>query len=152
MITFDRIVDEIFVGTCPGSALDADRLGKGGITAVLNLQTDADMATRQIIWPELEQTYLALGISAYRFPIVDFDDDDMSRRLRGAADTLSRILDTHKRVYVHCTAGQQRAPSTVIGYLAWHRGYDLEEAISTVMESRHCAPPLDVIRAVGSEN
>ena len=148
MIAFDRIVDGIFVGTCPENRLDAERLSQNRITAVFNLQSDADLVARQIHWADLEQAYLELGISPYRAPIIDFDDADMAALLPNAVRTLAGVIRNHSRVYVHCTAGQQRSPSAVIGYLAWHCGHDLEEAITLVMSARKCAPPLHVIRAL----
>ena len=148
MIAFDRIVDGIFIGTCPENRLDAERLSQNRITAVFNLQSDADLVARQIHWADLEQAYLELGISPYRAPIIDFDDADMAALLPNAVATLAAVIKEYSRVYVHCTAGQQRSPSAVIGYLAWHCGYDLEEAITLVMSTRKCAPPLHVIRAL----
>ena len=148
MIYFDRIVENIFVGTCPASTIDVSRIKQAGVTAVLNLQTDTDFAAARIDWPVLEEAYHRLGIAAYRFPIADFDDDDMASRLADAASMLKSILENQHRVYVHCTAGRQRSPSVVIGYLAWHQDYDLAGALQLVMAERNCDPPVHVIEAV----
>ena len=148
MITFDRVFEGIFVGTCPDNERDLARLGRERITAVLSLQSDADLAERQIDWADQERAYQQLNITSYRVPIIDFDDADMTALLPGAAEVLELLMKSNSRVYVHCSAGQQRSPSVVIGYLAWHRKLDLEEAISLVMSARKCAPPLHVIRAL----
>ena len=148
MITFDPVLDRIFVGTCPGSVLDVSRIKQAGISAILNLQTDSDFAACSIDWPLLENEYHRQEIAVCRYPIVDFDDDDMKSQLAGAASTLNEMLDNRHRVYVHCTAGRQRSPSVVIGYLAWHQEYDLDRALKLVMKARNCDPPVHVIKSV----
>ena len=146
MINFDLITDGIFVGTCPASTIDIQRLKQAGITAILNMQTDNDFKVNGIDWPFLEKNYHQTGITSYRYPIIDFDDDEMLSFIGGAAKLLSEIVETHPRIYVHCTAGQQRSPSAVIGWLAWQKGHTLEDAIEIVMKARKCAPPLHVLR------
>ena len=116
------------------------------MSAILNLQTDKDFTANGIDWQHLEQQYQEHGIASYRYQIIDFDDDDLTALLPGAVDVLAQMLDTHARVYVHCTAGKQRSPSTVIGYLAWHKKFGIERAIDYVMAARNCAPPLHVLR------
>ena len=145
MILFDRVTERIFVGTCPTSTVDLNRLKQAGFTAVLSLQTDGDFITHQIPWPHLEQGYLDLGIALYRVPIIDFDHQDLASRLPAAADQLGEIVEIHDRVYVHCTAGMQRAPSTVIGHLAWNCGMGLAPAIEWVTSARHCDPPMEAL-------
>lgn len=146
MIQFDRIIDGIFVGTCPASDVDVARLAQAGFSALLNLQTEEDFRVNGIDWQNLENLYYESGISAYHYPIIDFDDDDLIARIGGAARTLDSIVENDHRVYVHCTAGKQRSPSTVICWLAWHRGMELERAIDTVMQARQCAPPLEALK------
>ncbi len=120
------------------------------MSAVLNLQTDRDFSVNGIDWQKLTPLYLAEEIASYRYQIIDFDDDDLTQRLLGAADLLAQMLESHERVYVHCTAGKQRSPSTVIAYLAWHKKLGMENAINLVMTARNCAPPLHVLRQADS--
>ena len=148
MINFDLIQDEIFVGTCPTSLIDIQRLKQAGFSAVLNLQTDHDFSKLGIRWNQMEEGYMTMGIGVSRVPIVDFDDADLTTNLPTATATLASIADNGSRIYVHCTAGQQRAPSTVIGYLAWHRNLGLGKALDIVTNARNCAPPLHVLEAV----
>jgi hypothetical protein len=146
VINFDLITDGIFVGTCPASTVDVQRLKQAGITAILNMQTDRDFNVNGINWPMLEKNYHQSGISSYRYPIIDFDDDDMLSLIGGAAKLLDEITKNHPRIYVHCTAGQQRSPSAVITWLAWQKNHALENAINIVMKARKCDPPLHVLR------
>jgi protein-tyrosine phosphatase len=148
MIIFDRIIDRIFVGTCPTNLIDVQRLKQAGITAVLNLQSDIDFEKIRIDWPAMEQHYQNAEIVVYRVKIVDFDDDNLTENLPGATQILANMIDNDHSVYVHCTAGMQRSPSVVIGYLAWSRRFGLNEAVKLVMTARNCDPPLSVLENV----
>ena len=148
MINFDKIIDDIFVGTCPISIIDVQRLKQAGMSAILNLQTDRDFSVTGINWPMLEQYYHQNQISSYRYPIIDFDDIDMTNLLPGAVDLLQEMVAKHSRIYVHCTAGKQRSPSAVIGYLAWCKGHGLQSALDIVMAARNCGPPVHVLENI----
>ena len=136
MINFNRIEENIFVGTCPGNLIDVQRLKQAGITAVMNLQTKSDYVDLGIDWPRLESHYHQSNIAIYALPIIDHDDDDLTAKLPTAAATLADIVARGHRVYVHCTAGMQRSPSVVIGYLAWHRKLSLEDLREFSIEAR----------------
>ncbi len=146
MINFDRIIDNIFVGSCPTTPVDVSRLQQAGITAVLNLQTDTDFRTLGIDWPTLEIAYEAAGISPWRFPIIDFDREDLVQLLPDAARSLDDMLGREHRVYVHCTAGMERSPAVVIAYLVWHRGSGLSTALKQVKAARRCRPFEDALQ------
>ena len=149
MINFNIINDQFSVGSYPQNQVDIQRLRSGpGITAVLNLQTDEDFANLGINWLSLEQTYLQQELACHRWPITDFSADDLVQHLAGVTTALDRLIQVGHRVYIHCTAGVERAPSVAIGYLVWHRGMDLEEAAKLVMTRRSCNPNLDALRTV----
>ena len=145
MINFDKIVDSIFVGSCPATAVDVGRLKQAGITAVLNLQTDIDFTVIGINWSVMENAYESAAIAPYRVPIVDFDRDNLTRLLPAAAQTLNEMLLNQHRVYVHCTAGIERSPAVVVAYLAWHRNLGLEPALKLVKAARNCRPFEDAL-------
>lgn len=129
--------------------MDLERLQSGPkITAVLNLQTDSDFKALRLKWPKIRQGYLDRNIRCERWPITDFSPEDLELRLEGAVNRLEELIGGGHRVYVHCTAGVGRAPATVIGYLAWHKGMDLDEAYTLVKSLRACDPYIDVIRSV----
>jgi protein-tyrosine phosphatase len=149
VINLDRIKPEIFIGSYPQNHVDIDRLKSGpGITAVLNLQTDDDFSSLGVDWPRLTRGYKERAIICQRWPITDFSPQDLERKLESAAALLGQLIDVGHRVYVHCTAGVGRAPATVIGYLAWHEGMDLETAYRFVRDQRSCDPYIDAIRNV----
>ena len=150
VINFDKIIDDIFVGTCPSSNIDVQRLKQAGFTGILNLQTDSDFQVNKINWGALEQHYFSNDITAYRIPIIDFNDEELISLLPTAAQTLHTMLEAGHKVYVHCTAGKQRSPSTVICYLAWFKNFGLQRSIDLVLTARNCAPPISALQIADS--
>jgi protein-tyrosine phosphatase len=151
MITFASITPTLFVGSNPRSQIDVSRLRAAGITAVLNLQTDADLDALSVDSAALSSHYSGHDIVVARLPIRDFDPDDVEQRLGNAVIVLDRLLDSGHRVYVHCTAGINRSPTVVIAYLTWYCGWSLDQAAAHVRERHRCEPYLQVIaRAVPS--
>ena len=149
MINFNIITEQFSVGSYPQNGVDMHRLKSGpGISAILNLQTDVDLAALGIDWSRFEQAYLQQELVCHRWPITDFSADDLIRQLTGAALALDRLIQAGHRVYIHCTAGVGRAPAVAIGYLTWHRNMVLDEAITLVMSRRSCDPNLDALRTV----
>ena len=149
MINFDRILPQLFVGTCPRSAVDVDRIcNDARVSAVLNLQTDRDFAEYEIDWSRLEDHYRARNVTVRRVPIIDFNVADLRRKLVSAVDTLEELLASDHTVYLHCTAGIGRAPTIAVARLALCGGWELDSAVEQVTSRRSCAPNLDVIRAV----
>jgi protein-tyrosine phosphatase len=140
MINFDRIHGNLFVGTCPSSEIDVRRLTQAGISAVVNLQSDQDFSVRSIDWPDLEQRYYQSGIMPYRIPMIDFDEADIERLLPQATRVLATALEAGHRVYLHCTAGRERSPTTAVAWLAWYGGMSLEQALKTVRDARKTNP------------
>lgn len=148
MINFDRITKAIFVGTYPQSPLDIDRLRDGArITAVINLQSDADIRSLNLNWRKLEKHYARREIIVYRHPILDFDPDDLQRRMRQAVRRVGELEAVGHRVFIHCTAGVGRAPAVAIGHLAWNMGWDIDSAYEFVLSKRSCDPYIEAIRA-----
>ncbi|KAA3633177.1 MAG: hypothetical protein DWQ08_02235 [Proteobacteria bacterium] len=151
---FDEVLPDVFVGTCPARVIDATRLRRGlGVTAVLNLQTDADFERWNVAWPAPAAAYPDLEIVVERVPIVDFDGNDLALRIGDAAQRLARLLSVGHRVYVHCTAGQQRSPAAVIAYLVRERGMALSQAAREVIARHPCAPDMAALEsALGTES
>ena len=114
-----QILPNLFVGTFPGSPEDIDRLRREGVTAVLNVQTDEDMADWGVDWDRMESYYRETGIEVRRVPVRDFDPDDLRRKLPRCVEALDELLHQGHTVYVHCNMGVNRSPSIVIAYLHW---------------------------------
>ena len=119
-----------------------------GITGIVNLQTDEDFNKWDIDFAALEKASYEIDLPIARHPIIDFDDKDLEARLLSAVDTLSRMIAVGHRLYLHCTAGQERAPSVATTYLCIYKKMTLQQAVSLVKSKRECSPKQDIIEAV----
>jgi len=148
MINFNRIEEDIFVGSAPRNPIDVKRLhSQLKVTAILSLQTDSDFKNYQIDFDELSNEYENAEMQFYRFPITDFDAVDMSKKLVEPVQMLASLIDQGHRVYVHCNAGICRAAGTVLGYLHAYKGMDLDEGLKYMREKRPMVNPyMDAVR------
>jgi protein-tyrosine phosphatase len=147
-----KILANLFVGACPKNTEDIKRLVRDyGVTAVLNAQTDSDMAYGGIPWNHLESYYREAGIEVRRVPVRDFDEEDLRRQLPECVEVLDELLRKGRSVYLHCNMGVNRSPSIVIAYLHWVLGWDLETATDHVRRRRYCDPYLDAIVLAGED-
>lgn len=143
---FTSLDDELAVGSYPHAPEHMMSLAREhGVTAVLCLQSDEDLASRGIQWSVLWQFYLRLGIEVTRVPITDFDKDDLLHNLDAAVAALADGLSAGGKVYVHCSAGLNRSPTVIIAYLVRHRGMSLEDALEWVTSRHRCVPYPDVL-------
>jgi hypothetical protein len=137
----DGILPQILVGSCPVSRADIDQLKADfGVTGVLNLQTEDDFRYMGIAWPDLETHYRNAGIEVLRSPVRDFDPASLRDNLPQCVMHLDALLRAGRRVYVHCNAGINRSPTTIIAYLHWVEGQELGEA-TWLVTSRHACEP-----------
>lgn len=142
----DMILPQLLVGSCPRSRADIDYLKKDfGVTAVLNLQTEADFQYAGIDWPDLASYYKQLGVEAQRAPVPDFNPGALRDNLPGCVGQLNELLRGGRIVYVHCTAGINRSPSTIIAYLHWVQRMELGEAVWMVTSRHSCDPYVSAI-------
>ena len=54
---------------------------------------------------------------------------------------LHQVLDAGHKVYVYCTAGINRAPLTVLGYLTFIEGMSRDAGFRLILEARPVAEP-----------
>jgi atypical dual specificity phosphatase len=141
MINFNRIEADIFLGSAPANSVDVARLATMKVTAVLSLQSDEDFKTHGINSTKLQSAYDYNRIVLQRFPILDFDEIDLGKRLARPVQSLNNLLSDGHRVYVHCNAGVCRAPATVLGYLCHYRGMSIEQGLEYIRQQRPQANP-----------
>ena len=140
-LNVDQITPRVFVGSCPRSPEDAQRLHEEhGVTAILNLQTDGDLQYCGVDWDSLSACYAERGMVVRRVPIQDFNPEDLRRVLPDAVDALGQLVRDGQTVFVHCNAGVNRSPTTVIAYLYWAEGWDLLQADRHVQAQHVCEP------------
>jgi protein-tyrosine phosphatase len=139
------ISDELLVGEYPSQADIAWLKDTYGITAVHNLQDDDDLRMNGLDNRELSAEYDAHGIDYVRTPIQDGSADAMAERLEVALHDLRDLVGDGSRVYLHCNAGMNRAPTLAIAFLRAYRQMSLEEAMKLVKQHRACGPFMTVL-------
>jgi len=133
---------QIIIGSCPRSAADIQRLKQEiGIDAIVSLQSDVCMQAMNIDFDPLYQEACKNNILYTRVPVYDFDRIDQAAMLPEMVRRLASMIAVGRRTYVHCTAGINRATLTVLGYLTFVKGMELNAALELVQTQRPQAYP-----------
>jgi protein-tyrosine phosphatase len=120
------------------------------VTAVVSLQDDADLASKRLRLPEISAECKTLGLAFHHHPIMDGDAEAVAYALPRVVTTLDGLLVDDARVYLHCNAGYNRAPTVAIAFLHARRGMAIAAATALVKERRSCVPYVRAIeRAFG---
>ena len=151
-LVFNRMGDKkIYIGPYPQSENDFQIIAQNGIDSILNVQSDKDLIFRQINHTLQLKQANNLGITINRYPIEDFNQEDLFEKLKGAGDLLNKLIKEGKTVYVHCTAGMSRAAATVIIYLVLYENYTVEDATNFCKKHRPViCPNYGVINRIAS--
>jgi len=118
-----------------------------GVTVVVSLQDDADLASKGLRLAALEGAYREHGLGFHRIPVPDGDDGNLAARLDDIVALLTRLVDGGERVYLHCNAGLNRAPTAAIAFLLVREGLSLTAARDAVKQARHCVPYMRALEA-----
>ena len=133
---------KVMIGSCPRSPDDVSRLAKeAGVSAILCLQSDECLDSLGIDIASLKERCRDERILHVRVPVRDFDKNDQSCMLPEAVRVLQALLQLEHTVYVHCTAGINRAPLAVVGLLTFAQGVSPAEAVEAVKAAREKANP-----------
>ena len=142
---------KIYIGPYPQSLNDFKEIAKEKINSILNVQSDKDLIFRQINHKLQLNQAKSLGIRINRYPIEDFNQEDLAEKLKGAGDLLNKLLKEGNTVYVHCTAGMSRAAATVIIYLILYENFTVEETTNFCKKHRPViCPNYGVINKIAS--
>jgi atypical dual specificity phosphatase len=118
-----------------------------GITCVLNLQTDQDLASYSLSLKKLLKAYALAEVELRRIPTPDFDKRALSTNLPQAVEELENALAPRwGKAYVHCTAGVNRGPTLAAAYLIKSKGLSAREAYDYVVARRDCNPYLETLQ------
>lgn len=142
-----EILPNLLVGEYPTPDDAAWLRSAQRVTAVLSLQDDADLASKGLVLTEIERAYDAQRLRFHRMPVPDCDNDFLQARLDAIVAQLRALHDASERVYLHCNAGMNRAPTVAIAYLHVHHAMSLLVARDFVKERRHCVPYMRVLEA-----
>jgi protein-tyrosine phosphatase len=111
-----------------------------GVTAVVCLQDEADLASKRLRLPDLRAAYAESGVAFDHVPVPDGDPEFLASRLPIVVEIVHDHLERGAVVYLHCNAGMNRAPTAAIAYVHARRGMALPAAIEFVKERRLCIP------------
>jgi predicted protein tyrosine phosphatase len=141
-LNWDEIRTDLVVGSCPMTTADIDRVcAETGATALLSLQSDECRSAFAIDYGNHVAHGEQAGLAMVNVPMLDFNPSDQQRRLPHAVHALTVLLTAGHRVYVHCTAGMNRSPLTVLGYLSFVEMVAPEEAIEFIRQARPGSDP-----------
>jgi hypothetical protein len=141
-LNWGQITPEIVIGTCPMGPDDLERIhAEAQVSGVLSLQHNECLSYWNINYGDLFEAACQLNIKMVRCPIRDFDVPDMRKNLPRAVASLTKLISTGRKTYVHCTAGLGRAPLTVLAYLIWLKNLSPEKAIRIILKGRPGAAP-----------
>lgn len=136
----DPILPELVVGEYPNVADVPWLRDVHGITAIVCLQDEADLASKRLRLGDLREAYAGTGIAFDHIPVPDGDPEFLANRLPIIVEVLHAHLEAGATVYLHCNAGMNRAPTAAIAYVHAYRGLALPEAIEFVKARRLCVP------------
>lgn len=142
-----EILPRLIVGEYPTPDDAAWLRGVLRASAVLSLQDDADLASKGLVLHEIEQAYTTEALRFQRMPIPDCDMDCLTARIDAIVARLQQWIDAGERVYLHCNAGMNRAPTVAIAYLHTHHAMPLHAARDYVKQRRHCVPYMQALEA-----
>jgi len=141
-LNWDEITSSIFVGACPRRPKDVETIyAKTGCTAVLCLQSHSCFEALGIDHGAIRARGGDIGVKVIHVPIRDFDHGSQAEMIPEAVRILSTLLKTGHKVYVHCTAGINRATLTVLSYLTFVEGMSLDAAYDFIKSRRPQAHP-----------
>jgi protein-tyrosine phosphatase len=141
------VLDHLAVGEYPTPEDAAWLRHTPAISAVVCLQDDVDLDRKGLSLPALRRAYDAHGIGFHRIAVPDGDAEQLRLRLDDTVALVADLLARGERVYLHCNAGLNRAPTVAVAYLHVHRGHALDAACRLVKARRPCVPYMRMLFA-----
>ncbi|MGH7789994.1 MAG: dual specificity protein phosphatase family protein [Candidatus Binatia bacterium] len=141
------VLPELAVGEYPTPDDAVWLRQRPGIDAVVSLQDDIDLERKGLDLRALEVAYAAQGIAFHRIPVTDGEAEMLRAHIDALVSLLDGLLRAGRRVYLHCNAGLNRAPTVAIAYLHVHRGHRLDAARDLVKARRPCVPFMRMLAA-----
>ena len=99
-LDYDQILPNLYVGRHLNTTSAYWTKEKSGLSAVLSLQTDADLSKHKVNMEFLQRLYDYMGVEFRRCPITDFSVGNLRERLRQCVDVLKELLDAGHTVYI----------------------------------------------------
>ncbi len=151
MLDCDEIIPErLWIGCYPRGE-DLGDFRRMAISTVVSLQDQRDIASLGIPLKEMKDAYTQAGIDFRQVAVRDFDREDLLEKLEACVAMIELALAPRSaRVYLHCTAGLNRAPTAAAAFLMRSQGMSARQAYDFVVAHRYCRPHLDVLEKYAS--
>lgn len=144
---YSEILPQLLIGEYPTPEDAAWLKSDLGVGTVLCLQDEADLAGKFLRLSELRASYAAQQLDFRHVPVTDGDAVALAAALVDIVALVREAIDAGKRIYVHCNAGMNRAPTVAIAYLHVHEDMPLTQAHDFVKERRLCIPYMSALKA-----
>lgn len=95
---------------------------------------------------ELTEEYNRLNIRLIKFPIKDFDAEDLYKKIEHAVEILKAAVVNGENIFIHCTAGMGRAPTVAALYLCMYENMSVIDSVDYIKRFRPIiSPNMDVL-------
>jgi protein-tyrosine phosphatase len=142
---WSEIVPNLLVGACPRPRDLIWLHRRCAVTAIVSVQDDVDLASKGLDAQELARACRDCQVAYHRLPVTDGDAPGLVRQIEPVVSLLHSLIGRGERVYLHCNAGMNRAPTLAIAYLHARCGFGLADAREHVKRQRHCVPYMRVL-------
>lgn len=119
-VWWNNIDDHVILGGIPlHNAGHLEELKNEGISAVLSLLEDFEMAPSIYFHPVAKEDWERSGIKCLQIRVADtcgLQLDD----IRQCIDFIMDNIRDHRKIYIHCKAGKGRSASVVLCYMLWN--------------------------------
>lgn len=117
-----EVIPNLYIGSI-GAALNKKGLKENEISAILCCCDGVKQAFSE------EFTYKIL-------PLLDKDSEDIKKYFDEAAAFIHEIIESTKKVLVHCFAGKSRSTTIMMAYLIKYKKMSVKEALAAIKEKR----------------
>ncbi|EZG86034.1 putative laforin [Gregarina niphandrodes] len=158
-IHFAKVIDNVFVGSCPRSLEHLRLLKRMNVGCVFNFQANDDLPENWLNEADpketrhaaaLAETYHAESLSLVHLPTVDMSTPARSALMAQSACLMANYLAANldRAIYIHCNAGVGRAVAGALSLLHFVLGMPEAEAVAFLKQRRPMAyPDLVALRA-----
>jgi len=129
-LNWSEIRPKLFVGTCPRTPADLDRLiNEAGVGGFVCLQTDKEMKYQGINYHENYNRCMERGVAWTRVAIEPANEHHQAQMLPDATRIVQGHLNAGRKVYLFGTEGVNRTMLVTVAYLCYLEKVPMEEAI-----------------------
>eukprot|EP00892_Ulva_mutabilis_P010884 jgi/Ulvmu1/8168/UM040_0065.1 len=152
-MNYNLIKEDIIVGSCLQTPDDVDTLKEAGVSVVICLQQDTDMAYFDLDIEPVQDRAGEVDLRHVRLRINDMDPLNLRLRLPDVIAQMHKEVTAAGpgKIYVHCTAGMGRAPAVALAYMWWVHGLPLDPTFDELRSKRWCSPAISAIRQAAAD-